>query len=32
VPGRLPDELGQKPVHQTPDVTPAQPKNVGRPQ
>jgi pimeloyl-ACP methyl ester carboxylesterase len=32
VPGRLPDELGQKPVHQTPDVTPAQPKNVGRPE
>ena len=31
-PGRLPDELGQKPVHQAPNATPAQPKNVGKPQ
>ena len=31
-PGRLPDETGQKPVHQAPNATPAQPKNVGKPQ
>ena len=31
-PGRLPDETGQKPVHQAPDSTPAKPKNVGKPQ
>ena len=32
MPGRLPDETQQKPVHQTPQGTPVQPKNVGKPQ
>ncbi len=32
LPGRLPDEREQKPVHQSPQETPAQPKNVGKPQ
>ncbi len=31
-PGRLQDELGQRPVHQEPDVTPAQPTHIGKPQ
>ncbi len=30
-PGRLPDDLGQRPVHQEPSAIPAAPKNIGKP-
>ncbi len=32
VPGRLPDDAGQKPVHQDPVPQAAQPKNIGKPE
>lgn len=32
IPGRLPDDAGQKPVHTQPNALPAKPKNVGKPQ
>ncbi len=31
LPGRLPDQTQQKPVHEEPNATPALPKNVGKP-
>jgi pimeloyl-ACP methyl ester carboxylesterase len=32
IPGRLPDNAGQKPVHATPQITIDKPKNIGKPQ
>lgn len=31
-PGRLPDSIGQRPIHQLPNSKPVQPKNIGKPQ
>ena len=31
-PGRLPEEAGQKPVHDAPSSKPEEPKNIGKPQ